>query len=168
MMLRVCPKARCASTVVLICVCRPLSASEPQPAVLTNVTAASRAELSRVVSEAMHGTPVRLADDALTHASTLVVERMMPRDPAGLPLNGRELEKPQHFRLVKHASHCILVQESTGKRWRLHAATCVREETRESDIPRASYSLGARFVLTRASAMRVNSDARNRVGVAER
>jgi hypothetical protein len=127
MMLRVCPKPICASAVMLICVCRPLSACEPQPAVLTNPTAQSRAELSRVVSEALRGAPVRLADDALTQASTLVIERIMPRDAAGLPLNGREVEKPQHFRLIKHASHCILIQESTAKRWRLSAATCAPE-----------------------------------------
>jgi hypothetical protein len=129
LMLRGYPKAICAPIVGLICVCRPLSACEPQPAVLTNPTAQSRAELSSVVSEALHGAPVRLADDALTQASTLVIERTMPRDAEGLPLNGRELEKPQHFRLIQHATHCILIQESTGKRWRLSAATCAPEES---------------------------------------
>ena len=126
---RVCRKAIRASAVVLICLCRPLSACEPQPAVVTDPTAQSRAELSRVVSEALGGAPVRLADDALTQASTLVIERIMPRDAAGFPLNGREVEKPQHFRLIKRASHCILIQESTGKRWRLSAATCAPEES---------------------------------------
>ena len=121
---RVCRKAIRASAVVLICLCRPLSACEPQPAVLTNPSAQSRAELSRVVSEALGGAPVRLADDALTQASTLVIERIMPRDAAGFPLNGREVEKPQHFRLIKRASYCILIQESTGRRWLLSAATC--------------------------------------------
>jgi len=127
---RVCRKAIRASAVVLICLCRPLSACEPQPAVVTDPTAQSRAELSRVVSEALGGAPVRLADDALTQASTLVIERIMPRDAAGFPLNGREVEKPQHFRLIKHASHCILIQESTAKRWRLSAATCAAEGER--------------------------------------
>ena len=121
---RVCRKAIRASAVVLICLCRPLSACEPQPAVVTDPTAQSRAELSRVVSEALGGAPVRLADDALTQASTLVIERIMPRDAAGFPLNGREVEKPQHFRLIKRASYCILIQESTGRRWLLSAATC--------------------------------------------
>ncbi len=124
MMLRLGPSLLCASVLALTCACEGLPASEARPAVLTNPTAETRAELSRVVSEAMHGAPVLLAEDALTHDSVLIIGRVQPRDAAGLPLNGRELDKPQHFRLVEHAAHCFLIQESTGRRWRLRSATC--------------------------------------------
>src|SRR5437773_2672473 len=49
------------------------------PAVLTNPTAESRAELARRVSGALHGAPITIADDALTRDSTLIVERARPR-----------------------------------------------------------------------------------------
>ena len=124
MMQRLGSSALCASVVALTCACQMLPAGEPRPALLTNPTAQSRAELNRVVSQALHGAPVRLAEDALTHDSVLIIDRVRPRDAAGLPLNGRELDKPQHFRLVEHASQCFLIQESTGKRWRLRSATC--------------------------------------------
>ena len=123
-MRRVASSAAWATVLVLICACETLSAREPPPAVLTNPTAQSLAELHRVVSGALNGAPVRLANDALTRDSVVIVDRIQPRDAAGLPLNGRELGKPEHFRLVKHGSHCILIHERTGKRWILGSATC--------------------------------------------
>jgi hypothetical protein len=104
--------------------CEAPNAAEPEPAVLTNLNAQSRAELNRVVSEALNGTPVRLAADALTHESVLIVDRVRPRDTEGLPLDGRALGKPEHFRLVKQASRCILIQERTARRWILKSAQC--------------------------------------------
>jgi hypothetical protein len=104
--------------------CEAPNAAELKPAVLIDPTPKTRTELNRVVSEALNGTPVRLAADALTHESVLIVDRVRPRDAEGLPLNGRELGKPEHFRLVKQASRCILIQERTGRRWILESARC--------------------------------------------
>lgn len=101
--------------------------ADPQPdrpAVLVSPTAAVRAELSRAVRDALHGAPVRLADDALTRDSHLIIERVEGRDAAGLPLNGRSFEKPVQFQLFVHEGRCILVQASTGRRWPLARATC--------------------------------------------
>ena len=94
------------------------------PAVLTNPTAETRAALARAVSGALHGAPVTLADDALTRDTTLIIERARPRTPDGVPLSGRERGRPEHFRLVKNGSRCVLVHERTGERWTLPAATC--------------------------------------------
>lgn len=124
MILRLGPRMLCASVLALTCACQMLPAAEARPAVLTHPTAETRAELSRVVSEALHRAPVRLAEDALTHDSVLIIGRAEARDATGLPLQGRELDRPQHFRLVEQAAHCFLIQESTGKRWRLRSATC--------------------------------------------
>jgi hypothetical protein len=123
-MQRVAAKAAWVAVLPLICACGTLSARQ-QPAVLTNPTAQSVSELNRVVRNALNGVPVRLAGDALTHDSVLVIDRIQPRDAAGLPLDGRELGKPEHFSLVKQRSHCILIDERTGKRWILSSATCI-------------------------------------------
>jgi hypothetical protein len=124
MTLRLGPGMLGASLLALMCACETLPAGEAQPAVLTHPTAETRAELSRVIRDALHGAPVRLAEDALTHDSVLIIARAEARDAAGLPLQGRELERPQHFRLVEHAAQCFLIEESTGRRWHLRSATC--------------------------------------------
>lgn len=94
------------------------------PAVLTNPTARTHAELARVVSRALNGAPVTLADSALTSDDVLIVDRVVRRDAQGRELNGRETGRPEHFRLVKSGSRCVLVRERTGRRWTLHSATC--------------------------------------------
>lgn len=104
--------------------CATMSGRPDVPAVLTNPTAESRAELVRRVSGALHGAPITIADDALTRDSTLIIERTPPRTADGVPLSGRETGRPEHFRLVKNGSRCVLVHERTGKRWTLKAATC--------------------------------------------
>jgi hypothetical protein len=104
--------------------CATATARPDVPAVLTNPTAESRAELARRVSGALHGAPITIADDALTRESTLIVERTRARTADGVPLSGRETGRPEHFRLVKNGTRCVLVHERTGKRWTLKAATC--------------------------------------------
>ncbi len=94
------------------------------PAVLTNPTAQVRAELLRVVGQAMNGAPVTLGDTALTADDALIVERTPRRDAQGRPLDGRETSRPERFRLVKSGSGCVLVHEGTGRRWTLTSATC--------------------------------------------
>jgi hypothetical protein len=95
------------------------------PAIIVNASDASRTELARVVREALHGTPVTLADDALTASNTLVIEHANPRDRSGRPLDGRSLYRPERFELFALKSHCILVQSRTGRRWLLRHTTCV-------------------------------------------
>ena len=73
------------------------------------------AELAQAVSSLLNGVPVTLADDALTHDSLLIIEKQH---------TGRDLGKPEHFRLVKSANQCTLVHERTGRRVTLAATTC--------------------------------------------
>ncbi|MFO7692553.1 MAG: hypothetical protein R6V57_05665 [Vicinamibacterales bacterium] len=94
------------------------------PAVLTSPTSATRAELVRVVSEAMNGAPVTIADNALTADDLLIVERAQQQSAKDMNLGGRETGRPHHFRLVKSGSRCVLIHQETGRRWTLTSATC--------------------------------------------
>lgn len=94
------------------------------PAVIVEPDDASRAALASAVSAALQGAPVTLADDALTRSSTLVVERAQVRDPAGVPISGRELAPPERFQLVKRGGACVLQHEGTGRAVVLEATRC--------------------------------------------
>jgi hypothetical protein len=85
-------------------------------------------QLSRIVGKALNRPPVLLAPDALTVESTLIVEPVRPRDPSGLPLNGRELGVPERFDLSKAGSCCFLVHQRTGERWRLRQSCRVTKD----------------------------------------
>ena len=84
-------------------------------AVIDKPTGESRAELAHAVSSALDGASVRLAEDALTRDSLLIIER---------PHTGRDVDKPEHFRLLKVGEQCTLVHERTGRRTTLASTTC--------------------------------------------
>jgi hypothetical protein len=109
---------------LLVAGCHPRLALPDMPAVLTSPTAQSHAELVRVVSKAMNGAPVTIADNALTADGMLIVERAQHRGAKDMNLSGRETGRPEHFRLVKSGSRCVLVHQDTGRRWTLKSATC--------------------------------------------
>lgn len=104
--------------------CAQRSARPEVPAVLTHPSAESRAELVRVVSEAMNGAPITIADDALTADDTLIIDRASGRDAKEMNLRGRDTGRPEHFRLVKSGPQCVLVHAESGRRWTLPSATC--------------------------------------------
>ncbi len=104
--------------------CRTVSAQTDVPAVIVNPNAQSKAALTKAVSDALHGAPVRVADDALTKTDVLIIEREHPRDPAGHPLDGREREMPEHFQLVKSGDQCILVHRRSEQRFPLAGVAC--------------------------------------------
>src|SRR5262245_26348563 len=103
--------------------CGTLSAQE-QPAVISAPTAESRAELASVVSSAMNGQPVTLADDALTRESTLTIERRTPPGEQGRAATGRTVEEPVRFTLVVRDNGCALVRESDGRAFPLEGVRC--------------------------------------------
>ena len=107
--------------------CESSRAGESRPAVLVEPSPAARAELAAAVAQALGGTPGRLAEDALTHESVLILEPVRPRDAQGLPLQGRETRPPERFRLMAQGSRCVLIQERTGRRFPLRSGTCVPE-----------------------------------------
>jgi len=41
-----------------------------------------------------------------------------------VPLNGRELGRPEKFQLVKSGSRCVLIQDSSGQRFTLTKIDC--------------------------------------------
>jgi len=104
--------------------CATVPPTRDVPAVITDPTPKSRAELLRLVGEALHGATVTLADDALTRESTLIIERARARAPDGTPLTGRHSDRPHHFHLVTNGTRCALIHEGSGQRFVLVDATC--------------------------------------------
>ena len=109
----------------LLATCGSGFAQPEMLAIIDKPTEESRAELAQAVSDGLNGASVTLADDALTRDSRLIIEKAHPRDASGVPLSGRDLEKPEIFRLVKVGERCVLVHERTGKRTTLASTSCL-------------------------------------------
>lgn len=117
-----------ASTCLLaLSACKNGTMQQEVPALVSEPGPESRAELQGLVSAALTGVDVLLADDVLSESSVLIVERQTRRDPQGNRLPGRDLSKPERFQLLLSGDRCILHQQSSGKRWELQETRCIPE-----------------------------------------
>lgn len=107
--------------------CKNGTMQQDVPALVSEPGPESRAELQGLVSTALGGVDVLLAQDVLSESSVLVVERQARRDPQGNRLPGRDLSTPERFQLLLSGDRCILHQQSSGKRWELQKTRCIPE-----------------------------------------
>ena len=103
--------------------CKNVTPDADQAAVIVNPDAASRAALQATVNAVLH-TDVALADDALTETSILIIERKIPQSIEGSPAQGRNMEMPIQFRLVRNGSECILIDQRDMSRTVLSDTAC--------------------------------------------
>jgi hypothetical protein len=96
------------------------------PAIIAQPTAATRAEVQNALSTAL-GMSITLANDALTHSSTLSIERNPIYDSSGRRIEVRERAPPELFRLIKRGSQCVLIRERTQTESALRVTQCVPE-----------------------------------------
>jgi hypothetical protein len=106
--------------------CKNVTPDADQAAVIVNPDAASRAALQATVNAALH-TDVALADDALTETSILIIERKVPQSIEGSPAQGRNMEMPYQFRLVRNGTECILIDQRDMSRAVLADTVCLVE-----------------------------------------
>jgi hypothetical protein len=107
--------------------CKMNSVQEDRPARVVNPSPESRAELERAVSDMLFGADVILADEALTDSSVLLIERRRIRDSNNVPLSGRDLGEPEHFKLVMSGTRCVLIHERDDARYELQHTQCAAE-----------------------------------------
>lgn len=104
--------------------CAAAPAETEIPARLVEPSAEGRAELLAAVTSVLDVGTATLAPDALLAANTLIIERTQARDASGRQLSGRDFGRPQHFRLVKHGTHCVLIHDESGTRTVLTKVSC--------------------------------------------
>ena len=106
-------------TLLLVTACKTGAVRAEVPAILVDPTTESRAELHQIVGSLLGGRTVTIADDALTTQSMLVIEPKY--------LTGRDLGKPDQFRLLLSGSDCVLVHLGSDARSKLSKASCAAE-----------------------------------------
>ena len=116
-----------ACTIFAMAACKTTRAQEDIAAVIIDPTPQSHAELLQVLTDALNGAPVTIADDALTQNSLLIIERQVPRDLENQPITGRDLGRPKQFRLVLSSGDCVLIDLRDQSRHKLEKTTCEPE-----------------------------------------
>jgi len=114
---------------LLAAACVSATMQPERPAFIVNTTVDSRAELLSAVRAALNNASVLLADDALTDASVLSIDRRQRLDGNGLPMDGRQLGTPDRFLLSTDGKRCLLRHERTQQQWTLQKTQCVARLT---------------------------------------
>lgn len=112
------------AVLLLVTACNSAPVQPDVPAVIVEPDDSSRAELRQVISTALNGADITLADDALTLESSLSIEHPQHRGIEQQPLRGRDLGRPETFHLVLDGSQCVLVHDNTELRWLLLDTEC--------------------------------------------
>jgi hypothetical protein len=120
---------RCTGIAVWICTvaaCQTYGNGEDVPARIDEPTALSRAALQATVNRAL-GTEVLLSVDALTESSVLTIEQRQPGTMENPLPQGRVMDMPTNFRLVKRGGTCFLIDTRSETSYRLKDTNCVPE-----------------------------------------
>ena len=104
--------------------CQTLPPIKGTPALLSNTSAEILAELTEVISGALHGVRVTLAPDTLTTSPTVIIERAGHSSLGGDPMIGRKMDRPDHFSLSLSNGHCVLTHDETDTHYALAHAKC--------------------------------------------
>lgn len=107
-----------AAAVIVLTACETLPPSKGTPAILSNPSAQTTAEIADVISKALHGVKTTLAPDALTNSASVIIEK---------PYNemiGRRMDRPDHFTLSLSGDTCVLTHEETSTHYALKHAQC--------------------------------------------
>jgi hypothetical protein len=106
--------------------CRTVTTDHDKAARIIDADEKSRAALQHAVNDALN-TEVRLADDALTESSLLIIELSPPRGMRAMPTRGRNMGDPIQFRLVINRDDCILIDQRDRSRYLLEDTKCKAE-----------------------------------------
>ena len=113
-----------AVTAVVTSACEPEAGEDKrEPAVLSETSPAIRAEITQVVSKALGGRNVLIADNSLMATNRLIIEQRNAVHN-GMTVMTREDPLPDHFRLMVSGKTCMLVHEQTGEVYPLSQAVC--------------------------------------------
>lgn len=113
-----------AGCVLLLTACAYSQPQAEEAAVIEDPSATDRAALRSVVARLLGVSDVVLAEDALTNSATLLIEHGNATDAGGRQLDGRNLQRPAEFRLLKSGNRCVLLRVSDGERVELEGVHC--------------------------------------------
>ncbi|HAW92914.1 MULTISPECIES: hypothetical protein [unclassified Arsukibacterium] len=110
---------------ILLAGCQSIKA-EPQPAWLTNMSPAIKAELQQAITELIAGQPVKLADTVFSNSHRLFIEQAILRDAQGLPIMGRHSQPAILLELQQADGQCLLSHPASGRFVKLSTSDCQR------------------------------------------
>jgi len=113
-----------AAAATVLTACQTSAKGGSTPALLTNPSAVTSATLEAAISKALNGRHVRLAAGAFTKRPNVIIELAAYSTLGGDPMDGRRMDRPDHFTLNARGAKCVLIHEETGETYGLRGVEC--------------------------------------------
>lgn len=104
-----------ALSVMLFAVGCQQTQAQMVPAVVTNVSPANKAQIQQAIKNLLNR-EIKIADNAFSQTSDILVEPSMLKDERGLPIMGREFGYVLKLSLVTDGKTCFLQSSETGEK----------------------------------------------------
>lgn len=105
--------------------CKTMANETPIPALLAQTDSQIITQLETVISKAMDGRKIALAPDSLMDKSYIAINPPSVGRRNGMIIDGRSMERPDHFDLMMAGRTCYLVHRQTGEKYKLKNMPCV-------------------------------------------
>jgi hypothetical protein len=103
-----------------------LKASEPVPAILPDNSGDARAEIIDIVSNALGGKKIPIAQDVFQESSRLLLGVKPVTAPNGVIVHGSSGSPAIVFELIKQDDNCLLRRLDTMQSWPLQTKLCIK------------------------------------------
>lgn len=104
-----------------------LKAHEPVPAILPDNSSEARAEIIEIVSNALGGKKIAIAQDVFQESSRLLLGTKPVIAPNGVTVYGSDKSSTLVFELVKQGDDCLLKRLDTMHTWPLKTTLCLKK-----------------------------------------
>lgn len=100
---------------IILSSCLSTQPLHPVEALLEQPSPQSRRILENAIGNLLNSQPVKLADNAFTLKSTVIIESNHPKDSQGNLLDGRDTRQADTFSLLIEDEECYLKHEQSGQ-----------------------------------------------------
>lgn len=104
--------------------CQTTQAKPSVAAILETQSTNNLVALEQAIGELLNSKPVKLADDAFTLGSSVIIERSLGIDSVGRFVNDRNLKAIDSFTLLLQSNTCSLKHDQSNKIIRLEEVKC--------------------------------------------
>lgn len=105
----------------------------PVAALSRHTSSAARQQIRQAIVSLKGGKPPQLADTVFEYSDVLLLERVRLRDSQGLPIMGRDFQRPTQFQLQLRGDNCGLYDHTTNDFVPLPLLDCIAKPVNTLD-----------------------------------
>ena len=104
--------------------CQSIASDDLKLALLESANQNAKLQIKQIILQDFGTRELKIADDAFLNQSSITIMKQVRRTLENSNLQGRDMQTPKRYKLMKSGSNCYLVSDSNSKTWKLTDVTC--------------------------------------------